>query len=82
VFSVKDDGEGIPVAYHAKIFENKFQAGPQIDFPIRGHGIGLAGSQALLKEMNGRLLLESDGRRYTCFSAVIGSRPDSEADSY
>ena len=81
VFSVKDDGEGIPAAYHDKIFENKFQAGPQIDFPIRGHGIGLAGSQALLKEMNGRLLLESDGRRYTCFSAVIDCSPEGESDS-
>lgn len=82
VFHVKDDGEGIPAAYHDKIFENKFQAGPQIDFPIRGHGIGLAGSQALLKEMNGRLLLESDGRRFTCFSAVIDCSPEGESDSY
>jgi signal transduction histidine kinase len=81
VFSVKDDGEGIPTAYHAKIFENKFQAGPQIDFPIRGHGIGLAGSQALLKEMNGRLLLESDGRQFTRFSAVIDCSPEGESDT-
>jgi signal transduction histidine kinase len=79
VFSVKDDGEGIAAAYHDKIFENQFQAGPQIDFPIRGHGIGLAGSQALLKEMNGRLLLESDGRLFTRFSAVIDCSPEGES---
>jgi len=78
VFSVKDDGEGIAADYHDRIFENQFQAGPQTDFPIRGHGIGLAGSQALLKEMNGRLLLESDGRLFTRFSAVIDSRPAGE----
>ena len=81
VFSVKDDGEGIAAAYHDRIFENQFQAGPEIEFPIRGHGIGLAGSQALLKEMNGRLLLESDGRRFTCFSAVIECSPEGESDS-
>jgi len=81
-FSVRDDGEGIAAAYHDQIFENQFQAGPQIDFPIRGHGIGLAGSQALLKEMNGRLLLESDGRMFTCFSAVIECSPERESDSY
>lgn len=81
VFSVKDDGEGIPAAYHDRIFKNQFQAGPQIDFPIRGHGIGLAGSQALLNEINGRLLLESDGRRFTCFSAVIDCSPEKDSDS-
>ena len=75
VFSVKDDGEGIAAADRGKIFEYQFQAGPQVDFPIRGHGIGLAGSQALLKEMNGRLLLESDGRLFTRFSAVIDCSP-------
>ena len=82
VFSVKDDGEGIAAADHARIFEYQFQAGPQIDFPIRGHGIGLAGSQALLKEMNGRLLLESDGRLFTRFSAVIDCSPEGESDHY
>ena len=81
VFSVKDDGEGIAAAYRDKIFESQFQAGPQIDFPIRGHGIGLAGSQALLKEMNGRLLLESDGCWFTCFSAVIDCFPEVGSDS-
>ena len=81
VFSVKDDGEGIAAAYHDRIFESQFQAGPQIDFPIRGHGIGLAGSQALLKEMNGRLLLESDGRLFTRFSAVIDCSQEGESDS-
>jgi signal transduction histidine kinase len=78
-FSVRDDGEGIAAAYHDQIFKNQFQAGPQIDFPIRGHGIGLAGSQALLKEMNGRLLLESDGRLFTRFSAVIECSPEEES---
>ena len=81
IFSVKDDGEGIAAADHDRIFENQFQAGPLIDFPIRGHGIGLAGSQALLKEMNGRLLLESDGRWLTCFSAVIECSPEGESVS-
>jgi signal transduction histidine kinase len=81
IFSVKDDGEGIAATYHDRIFKNQFMAGSQIDFPIRGHGIGLAGSQALLKELNGRLILESDGRLFTRFSAVIDCSPEGESDS-
>jgi signal transduction histidine kinase len=81
VFSVKDDGEGIAAADRGKIFEYQFQAGPQVDFPIRGHGIGLAGSQALLKEMNGRLLFDSDGRLFTRFSAVIDCPLEGESDT-
>ena len=81
VFSIEDDGDGIEAVYHDRIFENQFMAGSQIDFPIRGHGIGLAGSQALLKELNGRLFLESDGRRFTCFSAIIEGSSEGESDS-
>jgi signal transduction histidine kinase len=68
---VRDDGEGIPAAGRERIFDDTMRADKQGDFPIRGHGIGLAGSQALLQAMNGRLLCESDGHTYTRFSAEI-----------
>ena len=44
IFSVKDDGEGIPADYHQKIFECYFQMEPDSrgSCTVRGHGLGLA----------------------------------------
>lgn len=76
VFAVKDDGEGIPAVHRDRLFDHRFQGGAKNGFPVRGHGIGLAGAQALLQAMNGRLRLESDGRRFTCFYAVLECVPE------
>jgi signal transduction histidine kinase len=59
-FSVRDDGAGIPKDFHQKIFEEYFQMDPEGSFPVRGHGIGLAGVLVLVEELAGQLLLESD----------------------
>lgn len=60
VFSVKDDGEGIPATHHEKIFESYFQMSATSSYSIRGHGLGLAGVMVLVEDMGGRLYLESD----------------------
>ena len=60
VFFVKDDGEGIPVRYHKKIFESYFQMDNTDGYTVRGHGLGLAGVMALVEDMRGELNLESD----------------------
>jgi two-component system OmpR family sensor kinase len=60
VFSVKDDGEGIPATHHKKIFESYFQMSVTDSCPIRGHGLGLAGVMVLVEDMGGKLYLESD----------------------
>jgi len=60
VFSVKDDGEGIPATHHKKIFESYFQMSATDSCTIRGHGLGLAGVMVLVEDMNGKLYLESD----------------------
>lgn len=60
VISVKDDGEGIPRAYHQKIFESYFQIDVAEISTVRGHGLGLAGVQVLVEDMGGNLTLESD----------------------
>ena len=63
VFSVKDDGDGIPGEYHRKIFDSYFQLSPSGSDPVRGHGIGLAGALALARDLGGGLSLSSgDGR--------------------
>ena len=62
VFSVKDDGEGIPVAFHKKIFECYFQMDPEYggSCSVRGHGLGLAGVMVLVEDLGGKLFLDSD----------------------
>jgi signal transduction histidine kinase len=58
--SVRDDGEGIPSAYHQKIFECYFQMDSERDHCVRGHGLGLAGVLILVEDLGGQLFLESD----------------------
>ena len=62
IFSVKDDGEGIPSAYHKKIFECYFQMEPDArgSCSVRGHGLGLAGVMVLVEDLGGKLFLDSD----------------------
>lgn len=60
LFSVTDDGEGIPKVYHKKIFESYFQLDVTNTHSVRGHGLGLAGVMVLVEDMGGELHLESD----------------------
>ncbi len=60
VFSVKDDGEGIPKKYQEKIFNCYFQMEPGDICVVRGHGIGLAGVLVLVQDLGGTLDLISD----------------------
>jgi len=69
--SVSDDGEGIPLNYHKKIFECYFQMDMKTDHCVRGHGLGLAGVQVLLEDMGGELSLESDTGKGATFSVKI-----------
>ncbi len=55
--SVKDDGPGIPENFHNQIFDQYFQCITVEGFPVRGHGLGLAGAQALTEALGGTLTL-------------------------
>lgn len=70
-FCVIDDGKGIDKKDQPFVYKHRFQVKSEGDFPIRGHGIGLAGAQALLEGINGYLELDSTPGQKTCFSAII-----------
>jgi len=55
--TVRDDGPGIPECYHQQIFDQYFQCSKIEGFPVRGHGLGLAGALALTEAMGGVLSL-------------------------
>lgn len=57
VLSVRDDGPGIPEVYHQQIFDQYFQCIKVEGFPVRGHGLGLAGALALTEALGGTLSL-------------------------
>ena len=57
LFFVRDNGMGIPPAYHDKIFGLFERLGNSVD----GTGIGLALVKWIIEVHNGRLWVESDG---------------------
>ncbi len=71
ILKVKDDGRGIPLADHKKIFETYFTTGSSIESAIESHGLGLAGVMVLLKDMGGTLVLDSDDGKGAEFTVTI-----------
>ena len=71
ILKVKDDGRGIPLADHKKIFETYFSTGSSIESAIESHGLGLAGVMVLLKDMGGSLVLDSDHGKGAEFIVTI-----------
>lgn len=69
--SVKDDGKGIGIMHHKRIFESYFQVDDGNDYGFRSHGLGLAGVMVLLEDMGGELFLESDEGKGTKFIAKV-----------
>lgn len=75
ILGVWDDGRGIPVDLHERIFECYFQAspeGPQVD---RGHGLGLAAALVLTEAMGGELTLKSEEGAGARFQVAIPMEP-------
>ena len=76
IFSVQDDGAGIPVSYHKKIFDCYFQLEATSTCSVRGHGLGLAGVMVLVEDLGGEMLLNSDEGQGAKFLVKIPLRTD------
>jgi len=68
LFRVQDFGEGIPSAYHQKIFERFFQ----VEMRQLGHrsdsGLGLAFCKMAVKALKGEISVESEPGKGSCFT--------------
>lgn len=73
--SVRDDGPGIPESYHQQIFDQYFQCVTVEGFPVRGHGLGLAGALALTEALGGKLSLCKTDRGAEFVVTFEGSPP-------
>ncbi|MBT3255957.1 MAG: HAMP domain-containing histidine kinase [Deltaproteobacteria bacterium] len=76
VFSVQDDGAGIPASYHKKIFDCYFQLDATSTCSVRGHGLGLAGVMVLVEDLGGEMLLDSDEGQGAKFLVKIPLKTD------
>jgi len=59
VFSVADNGYGIPLAAHDKVFERFFQADSIMSQRVGGSGLGLTIAKGIVEEHGGSIYFES-----------------------
>ncbi len=70
-FYVKDTGIGIPVKEQQHIFESFYRGDQALSLVIGGTGLGLSIVKELVRALNGRLNLESEPGKGSCFSFTI-----------
>jgi PAS domain S-box-containing protein len=70
-FSVSDEGLGIPPAEQRRVFEKFFRLDPDMTRGIGGTGLGLYICRELVRRVDGRISVESDGRSGTTFHVEI-----------
>lgn len=71
LFSVRDEGPGIPEERQEQIFEDFVQLDCLKKGPNKGTGLGLAISRRLVELMGGSIWVESEIDRGSCFSFTI-----------
>jgi signal transduction histidine kinase len=59
IFSIADNGYGIPFWAHEKVFEKFFQADSIMSQKVGGTGLGLIISKGIVEEHGGRIYFES-----------------------
>jgi signal transduction histidine kinase len=75
LFSVADDGAGIPDADRERIFERFYRAETEATRRAKGSGLGLPIARALVELHGGRIRVESTPGRGTTFHVALPLRP-------
>jgi len=76
VFTVRDNGVGIPPEYHRKIFQVFQHVHTN---PRTGEGMGLAIVRRIIERHGGRIWFESDPATGTTFFFTLAPAPDAQA---
>ncbi len=71
VFKVTDNGDGIPLEFHDKIFDKYFQVSGGKNTERSGVGLGLAFCKMAADAQGGHIWLESDASEKTAFSIAL-----------
>jgi len=69
--SVRDTGVGIPKEQHEAVFDKFYQVGATTKGVREGTGLGLAITRTLVEEHGGRITLESEPGKGSCFTFTI-----------
>jgi len=69
--SVQDTGIGIPRDQQEAVFDKFYQVGSTTKGVREGTGLGLAITKALVEEHGGRIWVESEPGRGSCFTFTI-----------
>lgn len=73
IFTVKDNGIGINKEYSNKIFEPLKRLHNKDEYP--GSGIGLSICKKIIEKHNGKIWVESEITKGSCFKFTIGDQP-------
>ncbi len=84
IFSISDQGVGIPVQYQDKIFERFFRVDSRLTRTTTGSGLGLSICKGHIKAHGGRIWFESTPGKGTTFyfSLPINQRDDGEMTTH
>ena len=74
-FSVEDQGLGIPVGEHERIFDKFYRLDPDQRRGIGGTGLGLYICRELVRSMHGRIWVESEPGKGTTFAFELPAEP-------
>jgi PAS domain S-box-containing protein len=81
-FSVRDSGLGVPREEQARIFEKFYRLDPDMTKGIGGTGLGLYICRELVRRVDGRIWVESDGRSGSTFVVEIPRETTSVTNGY
>ena len=73
-FSVTDPGLGIPPSEQRRIFEKFYRLDPNMNRGVGGTGLGLYICRELVRRMDGRIWVESDGARHAARPSTSSCR--------